>query len=545
MATALCFPVLWWLVIPVSGLLSFVIRNSRAANHPWRTGFLYGVSFYIPLTSWLIHARRLLPNLPAAGIFIFLGIILLGLWQGLFFALAFYPFQKKWMPAFAEIPLFAAFYTMAEWVQESNFLFPFGWGKLSLALTECLPLAGAASWLGGAGLTFFIALTGGYLAELFYLCFELLLFKVRLHQKKIVSYFSVFSCKKQIFSYVGAITAIVGGQFLLGKIPPFSIEPVNPAENQSKAINVAMVQTNYPGAEKWNVSAKTLLSDLFTVSHEKIEPQSERQWILWPETALPFDPADSPVLTNRLKDLAAQKNAVLLTGMIRRKNGVSYNSMAAISSDHPFMEIYDKQILVPFGEYIPFQGLLKLLQDVTGFRISDLSGLLEFEPGNRGSPLKIEDFQVGGVLCYESVFSRIGREQALGSDFLAILSNDSWFGDAPAALWQIHANAVLRAVENQKWVFRCGNAMLTEIISPQGNVVASAPVHTLTTLQTRISLNPSANSVSFYTVFGESWLAGGVPFWLYGSFFVISGKFQRRGKLSVPGKNAEPVMNLL
>ena len=84
----------------------------------------------------------------------------------------------------------------------------------------------------------------------------------------------------------------------------------------------------------------------------------------------------------------------------------------------------------------------------------------------------------------------------LDADVIAILSNDSWFGRTPA-LYQHHSHAILRAVENERYVLRCSNSAISSVISPYGKVEQVAPKYELSVLNASFNTNSDRTLYSY------------------------------------------------
>ena len=112
---------------------------------------------------------------------------------------------------------------------------------------------------------------------------------------------------------------------------------------------------------------------------------------------------------------------------------------------------------------------------------------------------------VGTLVCFESLFSGIARNMvAEGAEVLLIASNDSWF-DHSAALYQHHAQAILRAVESGCYVLRVGNSGITSIISPVGKVLKAVPAKEAVTLAGTVTMRTEQTN---YVRYGDVWLVG-------------------------------------
>ncbi|MGO9340400.1 MAG: apolipoprotein N-acyltransferase [Terracidiphilus sp.] len=230
--------------------------------------------------------------------------------------------------------------------------------------------------------------------------------------------------------------------------------------------------------------------------------------VVWPESPAPFDETD-PKFEKALKGIASTVQAPLVVGNIGwdydepAREWHYYNSALVVGADGNKVGRYDKIHLVPFGEYIPFQNLLKFAHKLTG-RVSTFS---------RGSSPKVfrlptsngEAHRYGVFICYESVFADEVRHFAqLGAEVLVNISDDGWYGDTSAP-WQ-HFNMVrMRAIENRRWILRDTNNGVTAVIDPYGRVRQSIPRHQADALPAQFAFR---DDITFYTAHGDvfAWL---------------------------------------
>jgi apolipoprotein N-acyltransferase len=230
--------------------------------------------------------------------------------------------------------------------------------------------------------------------------------------------------------------------------------------------------------------------------------------VVWPESPAPFDQSD-PRFQSALEDIAGTVHAPLVVGGIGWDHDNSahewryYNAAIIADADGQIIGRYDKIHLVPFGEYIPFQNLIRFAHKLTG-RVSTFS---------RGSVRKsfLLDTQNGGshrygiFICYEAVFAAEVRQFArLGAEVLVNISDDGWYGDTSAP-WQHLNMARMRAIENRRWLLRDTNTGITAVIDPYGRVRQSIPRHQTDALPAEFAFR---NDITFYTAHGDvfAWL---------------------------------------
>ncbi len=164
-----------------------------------------------------------------------------------------------------------------------------------------------------------------------------------------------------------------------------------------------------------------------------------------------------------------------------------YNSVIALGAEAE--GLYKKQRLVPFGEYIPFEGVLDILPDLAGSQ-----DIMSYSRGSeQQSPLQVRGHSLGSAVCYEVAYPDTTRKNAIGTDFLLTISNDAWFGTSAGPLQHLQM-VQMRALENGRWFMRATNTGVTAIIDHKGRIVERAPQFERTVLcgevQARVGNTP-------------------------------------------------------
>jgi apolipoprotein N-acyltransferase len=187
---------------------------------------------------------------------------------------------------------------------------------------------------------------------------------------------------------------------------------------------------------------------------------------VWPEAAIPqwLDKTEDYVA--HLDEQAKKHDVALIMGVPTRKDGRSFNSMIGIGS--AFGQ-YDKRHLVPFGEYVPLQAMLRGL---IGFFDLPMSNFTAGE--HRQAGITLLGFNIGSYICYEIAYVDEFLSQFPGAKLIVTISDDTWFGDsfAPAQHLQI---AQMRSMETQRYQLVATNDGVTAIIDPDGRVIDRFP----------------------------------------------------------------------
>lgn len=190
--------------------------------------------------------------------------------------------------------------------------------------------------------------------------------------------------------------------------------------------------------------------------------------VFWPESAMTFFVEDDRTARDRIR--AVLGGAELVAGGPRATYGGPpyYNAAFLLGPDGRVVGAQDKRWLIPFAEYFPLQsiGLLRRRFGAVG----------EMTPGVRLVPLPTTAGRAGVLICHESLFPEAAAAQVrAGADYLVNVSNDSWHGGATYSLMAFDV-AVVRAVEQRRWLVRASTSGPSGIVEPSGRVaVRTAP----------------------------------------------------------------------
>ena len=227
---------------------------------------------------------------------------------------------------------------------------------------------------------------------------------------------------------------------------------------------VALVQGDIPQDIKWQPDAGTIFERYASLS----APFWDRDLVVWSEGVFYTGAAGAREF---LSAMSARAEGALVLGVALRDEEPSgaryYNAALATGAGSG---VYRKQRLVPFGDYVPFEGVLRGL---IGFFDLPMSTLSPGEPGQ--PPLRgANGIGLGMAICYEIAYPELVREQAKEADALITLSNDTWFGESIGPLQHMQI-ARMRALENGRYVLRATNNGVTAIVDENGRVTAELP----------------------------------------------------------------------
>ncbi|NQV57212.1 MAG: apolipoprotein N-acyltransferase [Rhodospirillales bacterium] len=287
----------------------------------------------------------------------------------------------------------------------------------------------------------------------------------------------------------GVLAAVwIGGAVRLGGASDGTVEDVY----------LRLVQPNIAQKDKWKPDLRAAhLENLLSLSRTaKTETQGAQvSHIIWPETAVPLFLNTNPPAVRALS-MVVPDGGALLTGAVRLVRNASggvkiWNSLHIIDGAAEFKGTYDKHHLVPFGEYVPFNKILKLSKLT--------AGRTDFSAGVGSSVLQIPGAPpVSPLICYEAIFpGAVISDAVTRPGWMLNITNDAWFG-ASSGPYQHFAAVRFRAVEEGMPLVRVANTGLSGVIDSYGRVKVK------TRLNQRIAVNSKLpKSIASRTVYSR------------------------------------------
>ncbi|MDO6823222.1 apolipoprotein N-acyltransferase [Marinobacter sp. 1_MG-2023] len=427
---------LWWLG-PVSILLILLVTIPLPAKKLFAAGWLTGLGLFASGASWVYISISEFGNTPIPVSVLLTAAFVAGL--ALFPAIAFW-FWGNLAKASAvrRLILFPAIWILGDWLR-GWLLTGFPWLYLGTAHTDG-PLAGLAPVVGVHGLTFWIATSGA----------------------------AIFAAGWLIAKQRHTSAGILIVATLVPWLAAPALNRVDWTDISNEPTSVAAMQGNIPQLMKWDPE---FLKDQIVAYLGMTEPYWDTDLILWPETAIPIPQDQAGKIIEHIKENLGE-DSTLITGIpwygVSARTGefTYHNSITAIGNGNG---IYHKQKLVPFGEYVPLEGILRGL---IGFFDLPMSS---FTPGPQGQgPLIANNTRVMPFICYEVAYPDFLARNAVNSDLLLTISNDGWFGDSVGPLQHLQI-ARMRALETGRYMIRGTNNGVTAIIDHRGQITARIP----------------------------------------------------------------------
>ncbi|MDC0738747.1 apolipoprotein N-acyltransferase [Cognatishimia sp. SS12] len=269
-----------------------------------------------------------------------------------------------------------------------------------------------------------------------------------------------------------------------------------PSDAPAEAARVRLVQPNAPQHLKWRLGYMPVFFDRALGFTAAAPEGPAADLIIWPETSLP---ASLPNADRALGALhAAAAGTPVLFGANRYQGFRLFNTAALMGADGQIAAQYDKQHLVPFGEYFPFGDHLARF-GIYGLAASEGRG---FSAGQGSGVMDLGPLGLARMLiCYEAVFPQDVRRYDSRPAVLVQITNDAWFG-AFSGPYQHLVQAQMRAIEQGLPLIRAANTGVSAMIDARGRITAALGLNTAGYLDAAL---PPKRAMTLYARTGD-WL---------------------------------------
>ncbi len=445
--SASLWPLAWVALAP---LVVGITRATRFRQALWR-GYLFGCVF-LGLTWYWTGLTIAAWTHSAVGWVAWLLLTMILAWfYGLWGAGSWWLLQRttgQW-----RIVAPAALWVVMEWARTVGSL-TMPWAQLSYSQYRFLPLLQIADTTGAYGISFLVMLVNAALAYRW------------MHRKEEGSGQGLWAA--------GILTLFVClyGAARLG------------FHDSGRPLPIAAMQGNFKSNDARESREQEFRTFMELTRQAEVMSPPPALYV-WGESSSPGDALTDQRTYDFLRSLAVQAHAPLLIGSrvieLHSKLGnhwaIESNASVFFPPDSGKYARYNKQQLVPFGEFIPFRALLPAsLKETFEIPAGDVT------PGTETTILRFTDRAAGPValgpfICYESMYpayaSSMTRE---GANLLVTQSNDDWF-HSEAAMEQHLAAVVLRGIECRRDVVRSTTTGITCFIDSKGSITARAPLN--------------------------------------------------------------------
>lgn len=428
----------WIALIP----LLLACRFADERHSVFRLGFLAGSVFWLTSIWWLVHVS-------------WAGWITLAFYCALYVG-AFAWFAARWFRKFGHLNwagnlagmfLMACAWAGLEWVR-GTFATGFPWNPLGVSLYRNPALLQAAAWGGAYAVSALVVWVNAGIA-----------FTAARYIER-GGHWGRRPHVELMLAFLVLALAFWGG-----------VRRVRAMEPGPSELRVGLVQTAIPQDDKWDSNTVDLIYRRLDELTTGVKRTGPLHLIIWPETALPDDVRYSQASYDLVYKLCELGTPILVGSMDsewpEKEPPRYFNSSFLFDIDGKVIGSYEKQHLVPFGEYIPLQKILPFIKAMTPIQES-------FTAGTNAAIFSLDepavDFSV--LICFEDTIPRLARNAVrAGARLLVNQTNDAWF-DPSSASRQHRAHCVLRVVETGVPAVRAANTGVSCYINRRGVIAA-------------------------------------------------------------------------
>ena len=441
--TSLSLPPLNYLIvnfITLSLLFIFLIKKSKKTKNKkllFLYGWLFGFGYFFSNLYWISISLTFDENFK---FLIPITLIFIPAFLALFYGLISFVFlilkPKKLISSFF---LFSLIFGLSEYIR-GLILTGFPWNLIAYSFSNHLEILNIISFIGTYGFNL--------------ICISLFISPAVfiLRDKRSDIWLCIFFILLTIISY------LYGSQ---------SRKYFNETKINSFDYKVRIIGSNIKlDRFYYNVDPIKAIEDLIKVSKPD---KNEKIIFVWPEGIIPGISQEKLVDYKWLFEKNFNENHLLAIGINSKsieKGVVKYfNSLTLYDHNLNILNSYNKINLVPFGEFLPLESVLKKIG------LSTLTNNYQsYSKGIERDIIKIEEnnssLKFLPLICYEIIYSgRIFKNSNF--DFILNVSEDGWFGKSIGPK-QHFVHSIFRAIESGKYVLRSSNNGISAIINPIG-----------------------------------------------------------------------------
>ena len=186
--------------------------------------------------------------------------------------------------------------------------------------------------------------------------------------------------------------------------------------------------------------------------------------IIWPENAIDVDPFANARVQASVESLTSTLKVPLIAGAITRQSGQLENVSLMYDESGEVVSYYSKQYLTPFGEYMPFRSIARIISPY-------VDDVVDFTVGERVDNHVVDGLNLAPVICYELLSDSLVQNAAKNSEALVVQTNSATFADTSESAQQLQITR-LRALENAREIVSVSTIGISALIDINGEIVS-------------------------------------------------------------------------
>jgi apolipoprotein N-acyltransferase len=287
---------------------------------------------------------------------------------------------------------------------------------------------------------------------------------------------------------LSAITVLIGlvlcylfqKQFRLLILLPLLIVLVPIDVQMNQTTQALMIQGNVPklGLD-FNSRAKEVFFNHVKETDIALKENKKVDFILWPENSVDVDPFRNPEVFEALN---SYKFPIIVGAIVGRDDEILNTSILWTKESQ---NVYIKQHLTPFGEYIPLRSLASKISPF-------VDDVRDFSPGDESTIFTVDKAKIAPIICYELLDDQILEKAAKSSNLFAVQTNSATFGDSAQSAQQLQITRI-RAIEHSRNILSVSTTGYSAVIDYNGKVLQKSDLGTAQHLYAEIGLISSTS----------------------------------------------------
>ena len=414
---SLCFPPFSFPAILAVIALTLFFREFRIGRHPSILTFVFGLGYFVSLLRWM----------SVVGIDAWIGLAVLCSvwWFAISMVMSRLPVDKYWSIRIGIL------FTSAELLRDRFPFGGFGWGQIGVLAADAPLLKYVVPVVGQTGLTFLIFFISAQLAS--------------------------SGVKKTVFAKQSLVALAV----LIAAVP-LSVLDIERDTDQQASIALVQGGVVHTGLGTFG-PPRAVLKKHAELTLQNLSRLMNVDLVVWPESSSDYDPLKDPesktIITNVVKTL---DKPLLLGANLELDDGRVSNS-SLLWSKFGVNEVYQKQRLVPFGEFLPFRDVI--------VRYTDRALLMprDFAAGSSPGSITVKNVVIDIAICFEVADDSIILNNAADAGAIVVHTNNATYQHLGQSEQQL-LSAKMRALETQRTVLSVSTSGVSAVVAPNGDV---------------------------------------------------------------------------
>ena len=430
------FPLIFFLLCHINKKSKSIYRKRPYKKNFFLFGLLFGFGFYLSGISWITNSLTYDENFK---VLIPFALVLLPLFLSLFLAFTFLIIGAHLRFNLSSLIIFIIGIVIADYIR-ANIFTGFPWNLWAYSTTWASEIIQIINKIG--------LHTYNLLLTTFFILPISIFFNISLIKKLTII---TISCATILGVYIY-------GNYEINKNKKFLKEI-------DEKIFVKIISPNFDlEYDLSNIEIEERFKKLIRYS----EPEKNKKTLfIWPEGVFSgYSYDEILIFKNLITENFSEKHHIIFgSNTIDLNSGQYYNSMLLIDNNLEIIQRYNKKKLVPFGEFLPFESILK---NIGLKKITEGHG--SFLQGRNEKNILLNKLKILPLICYEIIFTDLIQKSDNDTNLIINISEDGWFGKTIGP-HQHFVKSIYRAIENNTFVLRSANKGLSAIIDNKGNII--------------------------------------------------------------------------